>query len=84
MNAVGDDWQMINRFAGSKPELFDQFEDDLQTQNGLLKTNYRSAGGIVDFCNALMTSNGITGELALPFKGNINKKSSIVKLNVMS
>lgn len=62
VNAVGDDWQMINRFAGSKPELFDQFDDDYPRPFTVyLCTNYRSAGGIVDFCNAVMSTNGVNG-----------------------
>jgi len=66
VNAVGDDWQMINRFAGSKPELFDQFETDYPFPKTLyLKTNYRSSGGIVDFCNAIMTTNGVIGQPAV-------------------
>ncbi len=67
VNAVGDDWQMINRFAGSKPELFDQFDRDYpKPQTVYLQTNYRSSGGIVEFCNAIMKANGVNGKPAIP------------------
>jgi DNA helicase-4 len=66
VNAVGDDWQMINRYAGSKPELFDQFSNDYSNPKTVyLQTNYRSAGGIVDFCNAIMNSNGFANMPAI-------------------
>jgi len=66
VNAVGDDWQMINRFAGSKPELFDRFADDYPRPTTVyLQTNYRSSGGIVEFCNSIMKRNGVEGKPAI-------------------
>ena len=66
VNAVGDDWQMINRFAGSNPEFFNNFEKDYKNPKTLyLQTNYRSSGEIVDFCNAIMSSNEVQGKPAL-------------------
>lgn len=66
VNAVGDDWQMINRFAGSKPELFEQFDKDYPSPKTVyLQTNYRSSGGIVEFCNLIMRLNGIEGKPAI-------------------
>jgi len=82
VNAVGDDWQMINRFAGSKPELFDRFEEDYPNPRTLyLRTNYRSAGGIVDFCNQIMLANGVAGEISQPCSAKANQSFSIQKLD---
>lgn len=57
---VGDDWQAINRFAGSRVDLFTQaierrfkgFAADT------LRRNYRSASQIVQAGNALMVGRG--------------------------
>jgi DNA helicase-4 len=74
VNAVGDDWQMINRFAGSKPELFNQFETDYpKPRTVYLQTNYRSSAGIVDLCNAIMKANGVLGKPAIPCDAMKNK-----------
>ena len=82
VNAVGDDWQMINRFAGSNPEFFNNFEKDYKNPKTLyLQTNYRSSGGIVDFCNAIMSSNEVQGKPALASKQNLKAPYSIFKLN---
>ena len=82
VNAVGDDWQMINRFAGSKPEYFDQFAEDYPNPKTVyLQTNYRSAGGIVDFCNLIMTSNGVFGKPSLPYNPNNKATFSIFSIN---
>ena len=82
VNAVGDDWQMINRFAGSKPELFRQFDKDYPNpQTFYLRTNYRSAGGIVEFCNQIMLANGVVGETSQPCATKAKQTFSIQKLD---
>lgn len=81
VNAVGDDWQMINRFAGSKPELFEQFDKDYpKPQTLYLQTNYRSSDAIVDFCNAIMQANGATGRPAIASKPRKEQSSVIASL----
>ena len=73
---------MINRFAGSNPEFFNNFEKDYKNPKTLyLQTNYRSSGGIVDFCNAIMSSNEVQGKPALASKQNLKAPYSIFKLN---
>lgn len=57
---VGDDWQAINRFAGSSVELF---TEEINTRFGksataTLSTNYRSSAQIVEAGNALMRDQG--------------------------
>ncbi len=64
---VGDDWQAINRFAGSTVELF---TDEITTRFGkcatpTLATNYRSVRRVVQAGNALMQGHG---DEALPYK----------------
>jgi len=81
VNAVGDDWQMINRFAGSKPELFDQFDQDYPNPRTLfLQTNYRSAGGLVRFCNDIMRANGVNGKPAIPCEHKLHSPYKIACL----
>lgn len=57
--AVGDDWQAINRFAGSDTDYFlnfaHYFSDD--TANIPLATNYRSCRKIVNYANEFMLKN---------------------------
>ncbi len=57
---VGDDWQAINRFAGSDVELFNcrimEFLGNCAAAT--LKTNYRSSAQIVASGNALMETHG--------------------------
>lgn len=52
---VGDDWQAINRFAGSDLRYFKSFciryKDSIQLN---ISTNYRSQSQIVDFANRFM------------------------------
>jgi superfamily I DNA/RNA helicase len=57
---VGDDWQAINRFAGSNVELF---SETITTRFGKcatpnLTTNYRSARNVVETGNCLMAGQG--------------------------
>lgn len=64
---VGDDWQAINRFAGSELRFFEQFSryflDVSQVQ---ISTNHRSSKAIVEAGNALMYG---LGEPARPRNG---------------
>ena len=65
VNAVGDDWQMINRFAGSDLSLFHGFSDAFpRTKNLTLTTNFRSSPQVVEFCNALMKGQGAQANVA--------------------
>jgi len=65
VNAVGDDWQMINRFAGSDLTLFQGFADAFPRPRELtLTTNFRSCRQIVEFCNAVMVGQGAPARVA--------------------
>lgn len=57
--AVGDDWQAINRFAGSDVDYFLRFADYFSHDyiNIPLATNYRSARRIVEHANHFMLQN---------------------------
>ena len=78
LNAVGDDWQMINRFAGSKPELFHEFDNDYPDPRTLhLTTNYRSDAKIVNFCNQLMANRG---KISTPFFHNSSDNARLAIL----
>ena len=57
---VGDDWQAINRFAGSAVELFtgEVTRRFAPCAAVVLETNYRSAAGIVAAGNRLMANAG--------------------------
>ena len=54
--AVGDDWQSINRFAGSNVDYFLKFENYFTEDNAKLfiPTNYRSGRRIVQNANFFM------------------------------
>lgn len=56
--AVGDDWQAINRFAGSDVDYFLKFANyfSRDVQNIPLATNYRSCRKIVEYANRFMLS----------------------------
>ena len=57
--AVGDDWQAINRFAGSDLSLFEGFPSDFEGAQSLsLVTNYRSDRKIVECGNKTMENLG--------------------------
>lgn len=76
--SVGDDWQAINRFAGSDVDYFINFakffpEDNI---NIPLQTNYRSARRIVENANKYMLKNyDRKAKKAIPF----NKKKGKIK-----
>ena len=59
---VGDDWQAINRFAGSDLKYFKNFLNRYTDAKLLdIKTNYRSEEHIVRFANNFMDRCGIYG-----------------------
>jgi len=65
VNAVGDDWQMINRFAGSDLSLFHGFSKSFPRPRELtLTTNFRSSRQVVEFCNAVMQGQGAPARVA--------------------
>jgi DNA helicase-4 len=60
---VGDDWQAINRFAGSDLCFFHGFVDHFQEAAvAVLPTNYRSRKAIVEAGNRVMQGRGTPGE----------------------
>lgn len=74
--AVGDDWQAINRFAGSDVDYFINFpkyfpQDSI---NIPLATNYRSSRRIVENANRYMLSRyDPTATPAIPFQRQLGK-----------
>ena len=73
--AVGDNWQAINGFAGSKLEFFNDFHKFFKQPLKLeLRKNYRSAEPVVAVSNALMIgtsprSNALSGVAANTQRG---------------
>ena len=60
--AVGDDWQAINRFAGSELRFFNDVNSYLgSTQQFQMSRNYRSSREVVDAGNAIMNGSGAPG-----------------------
>ena len=60
---VGDDWQAINRFAGSDIKYFKTFTTRYENSKSLnIRTNYRSESQIVNFANMFMDKCGIDGK----------------------
>jgi DNA helicase-4 len=56
---VGDDWQAINRFAGSDLVYYEHFDSIFpQSRRLYLSTNYRSVKSVVAVGNALMSGHG--------------------------
>ena len=65
--AVGDDWQAINRFAGSDIQFFRDFERDFKPATRRhLTTNHRSTPEIVEVSNELMREVDGTGQTGRP------------------
>lgn len=58
--AVGDDWQAINEFAGSRLTYFTEFAQHFPGGKTLhLVTNYRSPAQIVEVGNQIMSGHGV-------------------------
>lgn len=78
---VGDDWQAINRFAGSDVNYFihfaDYFPDDMI--NIPLATNYRSNRRIVETANLYMLTH--YDPEALPAKAHETTKGKVILVN---
>ena len=79
--AVGDDWQAINRFAGSDVDYFINFPEYFPEDcvNIPLATNYRSAKGIVEHANRYML--GHYDDEALPARAHSKKKGKVKVVN---
>jgi len=79
--AVGDDWQAINRFAGSDVDYFLSFADFFPEDNVNipLATNYRSARKIVERANHYMLTNYDPG--ALPARAFSRQRGKIAIIN---
>ena len=75
---VGDDWQAINRFAGSNTAYFTEFDsyfpDSLRKEIG---TNYRSVEEIIKRSNNFMKKNGFPGIEAK--SANSTEEPSVIK-----
>ncbi len=78
---VGDDWQAINRFAGSDVNYFINFAEYFPEDvvNIPLATNYRSARRIVEQANRYMLNN--YDAQATPAKAFSRKNGKIYHLN---
>lgn len=79
--AVGDDWQAINRFAGSDVEYFTHFQRYF-THNSVvipLLTNYRSRSRIVASANQFMLKH--YDSQALPAKAFQRRRGKIIHLS---
>lgn len=79
--AVGDDWQAINRFAGSDVDYFLNFSTYFSEDNTNipLATNYRSARKIVERANHYMLNN--YNPKALPARAFSHKHGKITIVN---
>ena len=79
--AVGDDWQAINRFAGSDVDYFLNFSTYFSEDNTNipLATNYRSARKIVERANLYMLNN--YNPEALPARAFSHKRGKITIIN---
>lgn len=63
VNAVGDDWQAINGYAGAETMFFETFHENFKpAATTVLPTNRRSAKGIVELGNAIMFGRGERAE----------------------
>lgn len=71
---VGDDWQAINRFAGSDLRYYNQFEEIFKPSLRLqITTNRRSTQRIVEVSNALMVGRGDAAVSASSSPGLVTK-----------
>lgn len=78
---VGDDWQAINRFAGSDVDYFINFQEYFleDVANIPLATNYRSSRKIVEYANQYMLEN--YDPKALPAIPKSNQAGKVKILN---
>ena len=73
--AVGDDWQAINRYAGSDSVYIENWEE--KSSEVVLPINNRSLRGIVDLGNTLMQNRG-----PLATAGPSTETATILRMNV--
>ena len=77
---VGDDWQAINRFAGSDLKYFKMFVTRYENANLMnIRTNYRSENHIVQFANSFMNICGISGTRPI---SNISGKGTSKEIDI--
>lgn len=70
---VGDDWQAINRFAGSDLKFYREFDRIFAPSRRLqLTTNRRSKRSVVQVSNALMSGRGAPAKPATDEPGTVN------------
>lgn len=70
---VGDDWQAINRFAGSNLKYYNEFEKNFNNAVKMdLSTNYRSASGVVKFANQFAHKFGFNGKTQKVFNESVS------------
>ena len=70
---VGDDWQAINRFAGSDLKFYREFDRIFAPSRRLqLTTNRRSKRSVVQVSNALMSGRGAPAKPATDEPGAVN------------
>ena len=82
---VGDDWQAINKFAGSDLEYFNNFEQYVgQSRLLTLPTNYRSSKSIVDVGNELMEQYGVPSLAHSSAKGEVQVVNTDELPNIQS
>lgn len=63
VNAVGDDWQAINGYAGADTTFFEEFSESfVPAAKTVLPTNRRSSRAIVHLGNAIMHGRGEKAE----------------------
>jgi DNA helicase-4 len=78
---VGDDWQAINRFAGSDDKYFSDFAEHFSddTEKLLISNNYRSAPEIVETANSVMQKLVGVDESGFAKAHNQERGKSIIK-----
>jgi DNA helicase-4 len=77
---VGDDWQAINRFAGSDLKYFHQFKQMPNAELHNITKNYRSASLIVQHANNFARRFGFGGSVMSVFNEDV--VGSIIELDV--
>ena len=77
---VGDDWQAINRYAGSDLKYYKAFSSRYADASLLnIRTNYRSGNNIVKFANKFMDRCDMTGERPV---GRSDTRGKVTEIDV--
>ena len=82
---VGDNWQSINRFAGSDLSYFNEFDKNFSnTSLYNIRTNYRSEEQIVKYANSFMEQHQMQGQPSKPYQpsGNPVKIDNVERIFV--